>query len=226
VRLTGPGGETVIEGPDLTVVSTIPIATLVRLLTGFDTQPLLDLTAGIKIRSMLLVALEFDRPRALPYRTLIYPEQDISFNRLFEQNEYSRETVEAGRAVVVADITGPRGDPTMAKSDADIVGMVCADLAKLPYVPRAAIVDTLVKRVEFAYVTPDLDTRRRMYQLQHALKRIANLELVGRFAAGEYDNADYAIDNGITLGAVISGRISKLEYLCATNSNRQRYIVG
>lgn len=226
VRLAGPAGERVIEGPDLTVVSTIPIATLVRLLRGIDTAPLVDLASGIRIRSMILVALEFDRPRALPYRTLIYPERDICFNRLFEQNEYSRETIEPGRAVVVADITGPRGDPRMAKSDADIVEMVCADIAKLGYVPRASIVDTHVTRVEFAYVTPDLETRRRMYQLQHELKRIANLELVGRFAAGEYDNADYAIDNGITLGAMISGRISKLEYLCATNANRQRYIVG
>lgn len=226
IVLDGPAGETVIGGTDLTVVSTIPIATLVRLLTGFDTRALRAHASAIKIRSMILVAFEFDQPRALPYRTLIYPEREIVFNRLFEQNEYSRETVAAGRSVVVADVTGPRGDPRMEKSDADLVEMVRADLARLPYVPVGRITDAHVKRVEFAYVTPDVETRRRMHEMQHELKRIANLELVGRFAVGEYDNSDYAIDNGMRLGAMLTGRISKLEYLCATNMNRQRNIVG
>jgi protoporphyrinogen oxidase len=175
---------------------------------------------------MILVAFEFEQPKALPYRTLIFPERDVCFNRLFEQNEYSRDTVENGRSVVVADVTCPRGDPWMDKSDADLVEMVRADLGKLPYIRLDRIVDACVKRVEYAYVTPDVETRRRIYLVHHELKRIANLVLVGRFAVGEYDNSDYAIDNGMTLGAMISGRISKLEYLCTTSANRQRYIVG
>ncbi|PYM38677.1 MAG: hypothetical protein DME17_03555 [Candidatus Rokuibacteriota bacterium] len=228
VRITvaGPDGERTVEGPDLTVVSTLPIASLVGLLAGFDTAALREHVQGIKIRSMILVLFEFDLPRALPYRTLIFPERTTCFNRLFEQNEYSRETVAAGRSVVVADVTVPRGDPRLEKSDDDLIAMVRADLAKLPYVRLDRVTDAAVKRVEFAYVVPDLGTRRHIYYAHHELKRIANLVLVGRFAVGEYDNSDYAIDNSITLGAMLSGRIPKLEYLCTTYDNRQRYIVG
>ncbi len=228
VRITvaGPGGERTLEGSDLTVVSTLPIASLVGLLAGFDTTALREQVGGIKIRSMILALFEFDLPRALPYRTLIFPEREICFNRLFEQNEYSRETIEAGRSVVVADVTVPRGDPRLEKSDEDLIAMVRADLAKLPYIRLDRVTDAAVKRVEFAYVVPDLATRRRIYHAHHELKRVANLVLVGRFAVGEYDNSDYAIDNGITLGAMLSGRISKLEYLCTTYDSRQRYIVG
>ena len=221
-----PDGDTEIGGPDLTVVSTIPIATLVRLLQGVDSESLTDHVRGINVRSMLLVAFEFDLPQALPYRNLIYPQRDVCFNRLFEQNQYSRDTVAPGRSVVIADITYPRGDARLGKPDADVIEMVRADMAKLSYIPSHRIVDASVRRVEFAYVTPDLETRRRMYLLQHELKRIANLVLVGRFSAGEYDNADYAIDNGMTLGAMISGRTSKIDYLCRSHLNRQRYIVG
>jgi len=221
-----PGGERTLEGPDLAIVSTLPIASLVGLLAGFDTTALREQVGGIKIRSMILVLFEFDLPRALPYRTLIFPERETCFNRLFEQNEYSRETVAAGRSVVVADVTVPRGDPCLEKSDEDLIAMVRADLAKLPYIRLDRVTDAAVKRIEFAYVVPDLGTRRRIYHAQHELKRIANLVLAGRFAVGEYDNSDYAIDNGITLGAMLAGRIPKLEYLCRTYDNRQRYIVG
>ena len=226
LRIAGQDGEAVLEGPDLIVISTVPIAALVRLITGFDTRRLREHVDAIKIRSMILVAFEFDQPKALPYRTLIFPEHDVCFNRLFEQNEYSRDTVENGRSVVVADVTCPRGDPWLDKPDADLVEMVRADMATLPYIRLERITDACVKRVEYAYVTPDVETRRRIYHVHHELKRIANLVLVGRFAVGEYDNSDYAIDNGMTLGAMISGRISKLEYLCTTSANRQRYIVG
>jgi protoporphyrinogen oxidase len=228
VRITvvGPDGERTVEGPDLTVVSTLPIASLVGLLAGLDTAALREHVRELKIRSMILALFEFDLPRALPYRTLIFPERAICFNRLFEQNEYSRETVAAGRSVVVADVTVPRGDPRLEKSDEDLIAMVRADLAKLPYIRLDRLTDAAVKRIEFAYVVPDLATRRRIYYAHHDLKRIANLVLVGRFAVGEYDNSDYAIDNGITLGAMLSGRIAKLDYLCTTYDNRQRYIVG
>ena len=226
IAVAGPDGERTLEGPDLTVVSTLPIASLVGLLAGFDTTVLREHVRGIKIRSMILVLFEFDLPRALPYRTLIFPERETCFNRLFEQNEYSRDTVEAGRSVVVADVTVHRGDPRLEKSDEDLIAMVRADLAKLPYIRLDRVTDAAVKRIEFAYVVPDLGTRQLIYQVQHELKRIANLILVGRFAVGEYDNSDYAIDNGITLGAVLSGWIPKLDYLCTTYGNRQRYIVG
>lgn len=221
-----PDGDTEVTGTDLTVVATIPIASLVRLLTGIDTTTLRDHASAVKVRSMALVLFEFDQPRTLPFRTVIYPEREFCFNRLFEQNQYSRDTVEPGRSVVVADITDPRGDARMKVTDAELIEMVRRDMAKLPYLALDRVTDAAVRRVEFAYVTPDLETRRRIYLIEHELKQIANLVLVGRFAVGEYDNSDYAIDNGMTLGAMITGRISKLEYLCTTRMNRQRYIVG
>lgn len=215
-----------ISDPDLQVVSTIPVVKLLETLRGFDAEPLLEKARRLRFKSMILVAFEFDTPRALPFRTLIFPEKEFTFNRLFEQNEYSRETVAPNRSVVVADITLPRGDERMKVSDADIVAQVRRELEKLSYIPLDKIIDVRVERVEFAYAVPDIHSRRYFYEIHHILKKIQNLHLVGRFAIGEYDNSDYAIDSGVTLGATLSGRASRLDYLVAQHSKRGRSIVG
>ena len=204
------------------MVATVPLTVLVRLLRGFDTRRLEEKLAKIKYRSMLLAAFEFDQPRTLPYRTLIFPEADFRFNRLFEQNEYSRETVSAGRSVVVADITMPHGDARFREADATILSGVETDLRRLRYVATGHITDRLVKRLEYAYSVPDLESRRAMAEVLHEVKPISNLHLLGRFAVGEYDNSDYAIDNGLHCGALLTGRISRLEYLCKRGETRGR----
>jgi protoporphyrinogen oxidase len=225
VHLARPSGETVVETSDIPVLSTIPLPILSKLISGMKIENLDERLARIKYRSMLLVAFEFDVARALPYRVLIFPESSVSFNRLFEQNEYSRDTVAPGKSVVVADITLPRGDPLFHASDAEIIARVEADLRRLPYIPSSKIVDRTVKRVEFAYAVPDVESRKTTTELLHELKQISNLHLLGRFAVGEYDNADYAIDNGLLFGAMLAGRISRIEYLCSSYEKRGRNIV-
>ncbi len=215
-----------IEGEGLDVVSTIPIVKLLEMIQGFDAGPLLEKARRAKFRSMFLVALEFDRPRALPYRTLIFPEKEFWFNRLFEQNAYSRDTVAPGKSLVVADVTYPRGGEEGKLSDEEIVRRVREGLRRLPYIDADRVTAARVERVEFAYVVPDLETRRAFHEIHHGLKKIHNLHLTGRFAAGEYDNSDYAVDHGLALGAALAGRISQLDYLFVQHEKRYRNIVG
>lgn len=222
----GHGGEEVLEGDGLTVVSTIPLPSLVDLLDGCPTDDLIRQTRNVRIRSMLLATFEFDQPRTLPFRTLIFPQEDFCFNRLFEQNEYSRDTVGEGKSVIAADITLPRGDDRLARPDEEILNQVRSDLSRLRCIDCSRITAEHVERVPFAYVVPDLGTRQAMYRVQHALKQIAGLELAGRFATGEYDNSDYALERGMMLGAVLCGKLSRMEYLRALHSRKIRPIVG
>ena len=214
------------EGSSLSVVSTIPILKFLEVLSWSESAALLAKAKSLKFRSMLLISFEMDQARTLPYRTLIFPEKTFCFNRLFEQNEYSRDTVREGQSVIVADITMNRGDPMMSWSDEQVIEKVKADLSQLSYIPMKKISDVRVDRVEFAYVVPDLESRRVFYDIHHRLKEINNLHLLGRFAVGEYDNSDYAIDHGLALGAVLTGRASRFDYLSTLHTKRGREIVG
>ncbi|QPJ65285.1 MAG: NAD(P)-binding protein [Candidatus Nitrohelix vancouverensis] len=227
VEFSGPDGDQAIEGDNLNVVSTIPVTGLIQILEGFEPiDRLKELASRLRFKSMLLVAFEFDQPETLPFRTHIYPEDDFIFNRLFEQNQYSRETVEEGKSVVVADITVLQGDPLFEKSDQEIIDRVKKDMAKLRYIKSWKITDAYVGRVEYAYVVPDLETRKSFHEITHILKSIPNLILSGRFGIGEYDNSDYAMDQGLAIGAMLCGESSKLDYLLTLHKTRGRPIVG
>jgi hypothetical protein len=106
------------------------------------------------------------------------------------------------------------------------VELVRRDLARLPYIDVSRISDATVRRVPHAYVVPDVDTRQAMFAVLHRLKAISNLILLGRFSVGEYDNSDYAIDHGLRVGAMLSGRVSQLRYLTAMHEKSSRSIVG
>jgi protoporphyrinogen oxidase len=226
VDLAGPWGKRTVSGEDLTVVSTIPLALLVRLLTGFEVGEMLNDLARVKVRSMILVAFEFSQPETLPYRTLIFPERRFHFNRLFEQNRYSRACVAAGKSVVVSDTTLDPDSPLLDRSDEHLVELVRRDLERLPYIDVSRISDATVRRVPYAYVVPDVGTREAMFAVLHRLKAISNLILLGRFSVGEYDNSDYAIDHGLRVGAMLSGRVSPLRYLTEMHEKSSRNIVG
>ncbi len=226
IHLRSASGERVIASENLLVVSSIPITSLLCSLKGFPTESLLARAGRVKVRSMLLVMFELDQPKTLPWRMLFFPQREFYFNRLYEQNEYSRDTVQPGKSVIVADVTFPRGDPRMSESDDIVIAKTKADLAKLHYIPLERITAAAVRRVEFAYPVPDLVSRTELYHIQHELKLIHNLVVMGRFGVGEYDNSDYALDNGLTLAAMLAGRISRLDYLCSINQKRGRIIVG
>jgi protoporphyrinogen oxidase len=216
IELESPVPRT-LETAKAKVICTIPITVFLKSLevhdSSLDLSALAELAQKIKFRSMILACFEFHQPDVLPFRTQIYPEKHYVFNRLFEQNKYSRDTVEDGKSVVVADITYPLGGWADEQSDAELLSLVEDDLRKLGYIPLEKVSDRCLRRVPYAYVVPDKEGKAAMHRLLHHLKRLTNVQFAGRFSVGEYDNSDYALMNGITLSSLLSDRISRLEYL-------------
>ena len=96
----------IIQNLDKTqIISTIPVIELIKCLKNIDKSNLEEKLKEVKIRSMMLVIVKLDQIRTLPYRTLIFPQSNVIFNRIFEQNLYSRDTVEENKSVIVADVT-------------------------------------------------------------------------------------------------------------------------
>ena len=136
---------------------------------------------------MILFSAEFKQNRTLPNRTLIFPSKDFIFNRLFEQNLYSRKTVEKNYSVIVADITCDPTDEIYNFSDKKIADIVLDDLEKLSYINLTKINSWKVTRVPFAYMVPDINSRYILKDITDKLSNIENLDLLGRFSIGEYD---------------------------------------
>ena len=212
-----------INTENITLVSSIPIYNLIQIIDE-DDDDLLELAKKVRIRSMYLVIMKFNQNQTLPYRTLIFPEKKFIFNRIFEQNLYSRDTVEQNKSVIVADITFDKGDDFY--SSEKIKEIVKDQLSKLKYVNINLLSSIDVELVEHAYVSPEEQTRKNFQFIEKKLNEIQNLELIGRFGVGEYDNSDYAIINGLNLSNYLTSKISKIDYDLIRSNNSQEKILG
>ena len=212
-----------INTEDTTVVSSIPIFNLLKLMNKADDN-LLELAKKVRVRSMYLVIMKFNQNQTLPYRTLIFPEKKFIFNRIFEQNLYSRNTVEDNKSVIVADITFDKDSEF--HSAKKIEEIVKAQVGSLKYVNIDKLESIKVELVEYAYVSPEEQTRKNFQFIERKLNEIENLELIGRFGVGEYDNSDYAILNGLNLSDFLSSKISKIEYELIKSGTSQEKILG
>ena len=205
------------------IVSSIPIFNLIKIM-NIDNNNLLELSKKVRLRSMYLVIMKFSQNQTLPYRTLIFPEKEFIFNRIFEQNLYSRDTVEVNKSVIVADITFDKGRNFY--DGEKIKKIVKEQINTLKYIDINKLESIKVELVEHAYVSPEEETRRNFQFIETKLNEIENLELIGRFGAGEYDNSDYAILNGLNLSDYLSSKISKIEYTQIRSATSQEKIIG
>lgn len=206
------------------VVSTIPVNYLIKSIKNKKFQDLNQLCSGIRYRSMFLVLFKFDQPKTLRFRTMIFPEKNIIFNRLFEQNQYSRYCVEKNKSLVIADITFDKDSNFITKEEA--LERSKEDLKKIPGIDYGKILQESIFLVEYAYVSPETETKEKFFKIEKRLSEITNLSILGRFGIGEYDNSDYAIINGLNLSEYLNSKIDKFEYDLLKNQNSNLTILG
>ena len=214
----------IVETANSSIVSTIPIINLIQVLENKN-DILIDLAKKIRIRSMYLVVLKFSQPQTLPYRTLIFPEKKFIFNRIFEQNLYSKDSITNNKSVIVADITFDKNDHNFI-NEKEILEKTKKQISELSYVDINKLNDIKIKKVEYAYVSPELETRKNFDMIKKELDKIENLNLLGRFGVGDYDNSDYAIINGLNLADLLTSKISDIDYSLKKSKSSESKIIG
>ena len=206
------------------IISTIPVIELIKCLKNFDTEIYEDKLKDIEIRSMMLLIVKLDQPRTLPYRTIIFPQNDVTFNRIFEQNLYSKHTVEKNKSVIVVDVTFDVN--TTEKKINYLFEKSKKDILELEFVDSKKIISIDRKIIKYAYVSPTEKTKKAYEFINTELNKIKNLNILGRFGAGDYDNSDYAIESGINLANYLFANKDKKEYSELIKAREKNIIVG
>ena len=167
VDLAGPWGKRTVDTEHLTVVSTIPLTPFVRLLSGLETAEMLHDLGRAKVRSMILIAFEFDQSETLPYRTLIFPERQFHFNLALRAESLQPE-LRDGRQVGGGQRHHRRSQFAAAGAYRRGARGARAERPGPPALHRCVPnSDSTVRRVPYAYVVPDVETRQAMFTVLH-----------------------------------------------------------
>ncbi len=181
-----------------TLVSTIPTQSLAALL-NLSIQ-----RKSFQERGMLLAGFLLQQPTTLPARVIIFPEKDFIFNRLSEQNQFSRKMVPEGHSAITADILTEVGSPTWQKPDTEILNQIETDLLHLPWFKKELITQRYLWRMPVAYPLPTVEREEAQTQWNQQIQRFENILCTGRFATSDYNNSHTALHKGMELGKWIA----------------------
>lgn len=222
VTLTRGGKEQTVAVKHL--VSTIPTQNFTRLLKPLPVSSAELLAAKFHNRGMLLVYFLVKRPLSLPARVVIFPERKFIFNRLSEQNQFSRETVQAGHSVVVADVLADVGTDAWNVSEEELTRTCTAQIERLGFFYDEEIVNTKVLRIPVAYPLPTKARELEQTKFNSIFSQFENLICTGRFASTDYNNSHTAIRKGLMAADAIHAQQMPQDWYRVAEDIRQTAI--
>ncbi len=188
-----------------TVVSTLPITLLLRLLDPAPPEPLRAAADSIRFRHLRLAVLGLDRPRLTPNASLYFPSRDIPFTRLYEPKNRSPDMAPDDQTVVVLEWPCHRDDDWTQSASAlrnAAVDVLCAQ----GLIDGDEVVAFDDHAVPFAYPILDVGAEEKAERLKTYLDRFENLHRLGRSADFTYTHVHNLYARAKTLTGQLAGR--------------------
>lgn len=131
--------------------STIPITRLAQLLEPRAAPDVLDASARLDYRAMVLVYLVLEQPQFTPYDAHYIPEPGIRITRLSEPKNYSGNTEPTDRTVLCAELPCSVSDDLWNATDDELGRLVRDALAQIGLPIEVPVRGVIVKRLSNAY---------------------------------------------------------------------------
>ena len=179
------------------VISTIPLPALARLLDPAAPPDVLRAADSLGFRDLLLVAVAVDRAFVTDQTWIYLPDRSLPFGRIHEPKNWSRAMAPPGQSLVVAEYFCFRGDKIWESSDEHLAQLTATGLERLGYLQRREVVGTRVVRVPAAYPLFEVGYERHAAAVLAGISGIGNLHVAGRSGCFAYQNMDHAIRSGI-----------------------------
>ena len=204
VEVEGNSGESVMEGSDF--ISSIPFTELVEIMEPSAPGEILEAAKHLQYRDLITVTLMLDK-RQVTENTWIYiHEPEITFGRLHEPKNWSREMAPPDKTSIVAEYFCFKGDSIWNKSDRELTDLTINEMAnKLGLAASQEIIDTDVSRVEKAYPMYEIGYRKHYEIVKNFIKKFRNLQIIGRYGTYKYNNMDHSIETGMKAALNVLG---------------------
>jgi protoporphyrinogen oxidase len=169
-----------------TVVSTLPLTLVMRLLDPPPPEPLRAEADGMAFRHLRLAVLGLDVPRVSPNASLYFPAPEVPFTRLYEPKNRGAKMAPSDQTVVVLELPCDPGDANWALDEDALREKACALLDAYDLADRGDVAAFDSHAVPFAYPVLEVGSRATADRLTGYLDRFDNLHLLGRSARFVY----------------------------------------
>jgi protoporphyrinogen oxidase len=188
------------------VVSTLPLPTLVRMISPALPEDVLMHARRLRYRSLKLVYVVLDRDQLTDFHWVYLLDKDFRINRVSEQKNVSPHMVPPGKTVLCIEISCWKDEPIWSASDDELFEIAFRDLQKTGYgVERSEVLEYHVFGIETAYPVYELNFEEHLIPVLEGVHRLDNLLTIGRH--GLFLNN--SMDDNVLLGTRVADRIAE-----------------
>lgn len=206
------------------IISSIPITTLVRLLSPDAPPAVLAAASRLRFRSHVSLFVTLNKPSVFREQWIYFPDKQIPFGRIMEPKNFSIKMSPEGKTSLLIEFFCWENDPTWNADKKELFEMSIVWLEKYGFIGRGEVIETFVHREKYAYPVYDLMYADNLKVVKAYLAGFKNLICVGRSGLFRYNNQDHALEMGIRAAMrIISGKKDDIE---AVSAERQYFESG
>jgi len=190
-----------------TVVSTIPLGVLPRILEPGCDAKVTEAARGLSFRALITVNVILRKERVSIDTWLYVQDEDILFGRMHEPKNWSPAMVpDQSTTSLVLECFCTKDDHIWQMTDEEVGRRCIEDLEKkLKFIHSSEVIDFCCIRTLQAYPVYDLEYSDKIKTINDFLAGFEGLHVVGRGGTHRYNNADHSIEMGLLLGRKILG---------------------
>jgi protoporphyrinogen oxidase len=204
-------GEEIPIQPNDVVVTTIPIAYLVRLIKPAPPPEVIDATRSLKTWPLVLLYLIVNRESISDDSWLFFPESKYIFTRAFEQKNFSSHMSPKNQTSLCLEIVAIDRDLWRA-TDEYLYERAIAGLEEMGLVDRSEVDEYFTRRLPWVYPVYDLNYKQNTRVALDYLDGISNLYSVGRQGGFNYVGQIDCLDIGVVTAEQILQRKGKTDW--------------
>ena len=188
------------------VITSMPLASLVRILDPAPPPEVLAAAGRLRYRDFLTVGLVVERERMFPDHWIYVHSPDVKLGRIQNFKNWSPEMVpDPRRTSLGLEYFVDRGGELWNMDDAALVELGARECETLGLLRREEVSGGTVIRMPRAYPVYDDGYRAAMPVLRRYLAGFENLHVVGRNGQHRYNNQDHSMLAGMLAARNVAG---------------------
>ncbi|MFH0754510.1 MAG: FAD-dependent oxidoreductase [Candidatus Omnitrophota bacterium] len=179
------------------VISTIPLAELLRVLPDFEKKDIFVHQRPVRYRSLVLVSVVVKKEHVARWHWCYFPSKNTIFSRLHEPKFWSSDmSPSSDRTLVCAEIFCDYNDACWQTEDRVLFERVVSGLKSENLVSQDDIPgEYCVRRIQYAYPLHYCGFEKDLDSLKKSLACFSNLSLAGRSGAHAYYDMEECLNH-------------------------------
>ncbi len=190
------GQEEEIEADE--VISSIPLNELVARLNPQVPKEIAEAEAGLSFRDEVFVVLFLKSGKISPDQWIYTQDPSVPFVRFVETDNWSKFLSPPGTTSLVFEVACDRHDKIWEMTDKKLVDWISKEYIKeFKTIKKEDIAGSFVHRQENEYPVYPVGYEKPLKIIKGYLRKLTNLQIIGRAGMYRYNNMDHTIQSGI-----------------------------